>query len=57
MEVDFAQIFQRERDPLRLADGAVLFEAGAPADAVYVVLEGAVEVVVTPAGGSAKVDN
>ena len=34
MEVDFAQIFQREREPICLADGTVLFEAGDAADAV-----------------------
>lgn len=43
MEVDFAQIFQREREPLCVTDGTVLFETGDAADAVYVVLEGAVE--------------
>ena len=36
-----AELFAHESDPLRLAHGEVLFKAGDPGDAMYVVLEGA----------------
>ena len=39
-----AELFARESNPTRLAPGEVLFKAGDPGDAMYVVLEGALEI-------------
>ena len=41
-----AELFARESDPVRLASGEVLFKAGDPGDAMYVVLEGALDILV-----------
>ncbi len=41
-----ADLFSRETDTVNLAPGDTLFKAGEPADAMFVLLEGAVEVVV-----------
>jgi CRP-like cAMP-binding protein len=41
-----ADLFAHELNPVRLAPGDVLFQAGDAADGMYVVLDGTVEVVV-----------
>jgi CRP-like cAMP-binding protein len=41
-----ADLFSRETNTVNLAPGDTLFKAGEPADAMFVLLEGAVEVVV-----------
>jgi len=42
--VNPADLFAHETDPVRLAPGQMLFEAGQPADGMYVVLEGSLDV-------------
>lgn len=44
-----AELFAHEENPVILGEGEVLFHAGDPADGMYVVLEGSLNVVV---GGS-----
>ena len=39
-----AELFSRESNPTRLAPGEVLFKAGDPGDAMYVVLDGTLDV-------------
>ena len=39
-----AELFSHEANPTRLAPGEVLFKVGDPGDAMYVVLDGALEV-------------
>jgi len=41
-----ADLFAREEDPLRLGPGEVLFRAGDDADAMFILLDGAVDVVI-----------
>jgi len=41
-----AELFSRESNPLRLAPDEVLFQAGERGDSMYVVLEGALEILV-----------
>ena len=41
-----AELFAHESDPIRLAPGETLFKTGDPGDAMYVVLEGALDVLV-----------
>ena len=41
-----AELFAYESNPMRLAPGEVLFKAGDPGDAMYVVLEGVLEILV-----------
>ena len=41
-----AELFSHETDPVRLAPGDVLFRQGDPGDAMYVLLEGSLEVLV-----------
>jgi CRP-like cAMP-binding protein len=41
-----AELFAHELNPVRLAPGEVLFQAGDAADGMYVVLEGALDVLV-----------
>jgi CRP-like cAMP-binding protein len=42
--VNAAEMFSREPSPVRLAAGETLFQAGQPGDAMYVVLEGTLDV-------------
>jgi CRP-like cAMP-binding protein len=44
--VNPAELFAREPNPIRLSPGEALFQAGEPGDGMYVVLEGALEVVI-----------
>src|SRR5678816_2705896 len=39
-----AELFAHESNPTRLTPGEVVFKAGAPGDAMYVVLDGAVDI-------------
>ena len=39
-----AELFAHEANPTRLAPGEVLFQAGDPGDAMYVVLDGALDI-------------
>ena len=39
-----AELFSHESNPTQLAPGEMLFSAGDPGDAMYVVLEGALEI-------------
>lgn len=41
-----AELFSHEANPVRLSPGQVLFNAGETGDAMYVVLEGSLEVLV-----------
>jgi CRP/FNR family cyclic AMP-dependent transcriptional regulator len=41
-----ADLFSHETNPVRLAPGDVLFRAGDPPDGMFVLLEGAVEILV-----------
>ena len=41
-----ADLFSRETDTINLAPGDTLFKAGDPGDAMFVLLEGAMDVVV-----------
>lgn len=41
-----AELFSHETEPVRLAPGDILFNAGEPADSMYVVLEGALDITV-----------
>jgi CRP-like cAMP-binding protein len=41
-----AELFFHESNPLRLAPDEVLFKAGDPGDAMYVLLEGALDILV-----------
>lgn len=41
-----AELFSHEPSPIRLAPGEVLFRAGDPADGMFVLLEGALDVMV-----------
>jgi len=41
-----AELFSHETNPVRLAPGEVLFQAGEAGDAMFVVLEGALDVLV-----------
>lgn len=41
-----AELFSHETDPVRLAPGETLFKAGDPGDAMYVLLEGALDIFV-----------
>src|SRR5882757_8842738 len=39
-----AELFSHEPNPLRLASGEVLFKAGDPGDAMFILLEGALDI-------------
>ena len=39
-----AELFSHEANPMRLAPGEVLFQTGDPGDAMYVVLDGALDI-------------
>ena len=41
-----AELFSHESNPLRLAPNEVLFKTGDPGDAMYVLLEGALDILV-----------
>lgn len=41
-----AELFSHETDPVRLSAGEVLFKTGDPGDAMYVLLEGSLDVLV-----------
>jgi CRP-like cAMP-binding protein len=40
-----AELFSHETNPVRLSPDQILFKAGEPGDAMYVVLEGALDIV------------